>query len=623
MLVRYRMNSSCTLANMREDIDKIIQGTATFNGSGVPTNLSAGCDTTNSIAYGTYPSAKFAQVGTGGTASGTASSIAATVLTVGGTVTGTFAIGMEVTGTGVAPGTVIVALGTGTGGAGTYVVSVSQTVSSTTITGTTLTNTYSKIHSEYSDVTHYFRLTYNPTTTAVATNASISTTTLTVSGGSQTGRFYVGMVLTGTGVSANTTITAYGTGTGGNGTYTVSVSQTVAATTITGSMTFNTAGGSASSITGTTLTVGGTVTGIFTVGMTITGTGVTNGTTITALGTGTGGAGTYTVSASQTVASTGIVGYTSATLPQTGALTNITLAQSYTAGTDTLVNAREINKYQNLGAIRASFGGGTGTNPAVSNLMSVSNMGAVADNWGGILTGWTLGVGDVIAPHYSNLYNTGHDISNSELTGHSRVINSTSILSQTTGTAGLTGNYTVTTQNRTADTTWQVYRPVSANIMPNVYNVNSLAHGIDIIVSTKMIYISSPYSGTQIGIFDIGKNGVSRAFTNNMLMMGCDIEHDIFGGTVPYTYRYTTSTYGVLTGAGLQYSTPVKYYNSSKELVVIENPVFAYQQDNGNAISAVYGLLKMPENSYASHRTYVDASNVRRLTYNDFSLLTE
>ena len=63
-----------------------------------------------------------------------------------------------------------------------------------------------------------------------------------------------------------------------------------------------------SSISGTTLTVGGTVTGTFQVGQTISGTGVTAGTTITALGTGTGGAGTYTVSTSQTVSATAING---------------------------------------------------------------------------------------------------------------------------------------------------------------------------------------------------------------------------------------------------------------------------------------------------------------------------
>jgi hypothetical protein len=69
---------------------------------------------------------------------------------------------------------------------------------------------------------------------------------------------------------------------------------------------FNAATSTASSISTTTLTVGGTVTGTFAVGQVICGSGVTTGTRITALGTGTGGAGTYTVSASQTVSSTAI-----------------------------------------------------------------------------------------------------------------------------------------------------------------------------------------------------------------------------------------------------------------------------------------------------------------------------
>jgi hypothetical protein len=48
------------------------------------------------------------------------------------------------------------------------------------------------------------------------------------------GVIQVGMLLTGTGVTAGTTITALGTGTGGTGTYTVSAAQTVASTTIIG-----------------------------------------------------------------------------------------------------------------------------------------------------------------------------------------------------------------------------------------------------------------------------------------------------------------------------------------------------------------------------------------------------
>lgn len=66
-------------------------------------------------------------------------------------------------------------------------------------------------------------------------------------------------------------------------------------------------------IAGTTLTVTAVTRGVLGVGQTISGTGVTSGTTITALGTGTGGTGTYTVSASQAVASTAITGIAAVT----------------------------------------------------------------------------------------------------------------------------------------------------------------------------------------------------------------------------------------------------------------------------------------------------------------------
>lgn len=62
------------------------------------------------------------------------------------------------------------------------------------------------------------------------------------------------------------------------------------------------------SITGTTLTVTAVTSGALTPGQTLTGTGVTAGTTIMAFGTGYGGTGTYTVSTSQTVASTTLTG---------------------------------------------------------------------------------------------------------------------------------------------------------------------------------------------------------------------------------------------------------------------------------------------------------------------------
>ncbi len=68
--------------------------------------------------------------------------------------------------------------------------------------------------------------------TGAVVTGSISATTLTVTAVAS-GKLRVGDLITGSGVSANTFITALGTGTGGTGTYTVSVSQTAASTTIT------------------------------------------------------------------------------------------------------------------------------------------------------------------------------------------------------------------------------------------------------------------------------------------------------------------------------------------------------------------------------------------------------
>ena len=63
------------------------------------------------------------------------------LLTVGGTVVSGFAVGQTVTGTGVTTGTQITQLGTGTGGAGTYYVNLTQTVGSEAINTTTNTET--------------------------------------------------------------------------------------------------------------------------------------------------------------------------------------------------------------------------------------------------------------------------------------------------------------------------------------------------------------------------------------------------------------------------------------------------------------------------------------------------
>lgn len=158
---------------------------------------------------------------------------------------------------------------------------------------------------------------------------SISGTTLTVTAITN-GTIAAGQSLFGVGVTSETVITALGTGTGGIGTYTINLSQTVTSR----QMNSTTVGAIVTgSISGTTLTVSAVTSGTLYVGQTIQGTGVTALTIITALGTGTGGAGTYTVSTSQTVSSTTLYGLNFSQLPSSdGAFTggtNVDIVDNY------------------------------------------------------------------------------------------------------------------------------------------------------------------------------------------------------------------------------------------------------------------------------------------------------
>ena len=117
-------------------------------------------------------------------------SISGNTMTVTAIGSGTIGLGQYISGTNVTAGTKILSQLTGTtGSTGTYQVNTSQTVSSTTIT--TITS----------------------------------------------GVLYIGAVISGTGVTVGTTVTAFGTGTGGTGTYTVSASQLVGSATITSPVT--------------------------------------------------------------------------------------------------------------------------------------------------------------------------------------------------------------------------------------------------------------------------------------------------------------------------------------------------------------------------------------------------
>ena len=115
--------------------------------------------------------------------------------------------------------------------------------------------------------------------------AQIDGTVLTLSAGATV---FLGTVVGGASVLTGTTIIEFLTGTGGAGTYTVDQTQTVARET----MTFTTG----------LMTVSGVTSGVLKVGQQLAGSGVDPTTVIVGNGTGAGGAGTYYVTPSQTVA---------------------------------------------------------------------------------------------------------------------------------------------------------------------------------------------------------------------------------------------------------------------------------------------------------------------------------
>jgi hypothetical protein len=142
-------------------------------------------------------------------------SIAATaggdVMTVSAVSAGQLAVGQPVSGTGVKGGTMIAALGTGTGDTGTYIL---NTINLQTVSSEAMTSTNQPAPAFAASAA------YITTASGVDT---LHITTLT------SGEVLVGQQVFGTGVAANTVITAFGSGTGGTGTYTLNTSgQTVA-----------------------------------------------------------------------------------------------------------------------------------------------------------------------------------------------------------------------------------------------------------------------------------------------------------------------------------------------------------------------------------------------------------
>ena len=211
-------------------------------------------------------------------------SVSGTTLTVTQVKNGTIGIGQSLLGVGVTAETVITALGTGSGGVGTYTINLSQTESSEVL---------------------------NSVAVGATITGSISGAILTVT--AVTGTIYIGQTVQGAGVASGTVITALGQGTvlsesiatAGTG-YAVNDTVTVLGGvygTTPATYTVSSIGASGA-VTGLTRTNSGLYTSIPNNNASTSSNGSGTGLTLTlTFGTGAGGLGTYVVSSSQTIAS--------------------------------------------------------------------------------------------------------------------------------------------------------------------------------------------------------------------------------------------------------------------------------------------------------------------------------
>ena len=175
------------------------------------------------------------------------------------------------------------------------------------------------------------------------------------------------------------------------------------------------------------------------------------------------------------------------------------------------------------------------------------------------------------------------------------------------------------------DTLVNTYQKTGLAINPTINYDPNYPVGIDIILSNKAFVIQAVQSNQILGVFDLGHNGVTRAYSSSMLMAFQDMQNVINYGAntgvlIPYTYNFDTLSYSNNTSGHVNI-TPLKKFTATSNLAVFENPVYCTSTPNGSTINLMYSLYKIPTAAFSGIQLYQDSSSLYRLSMNDYSIL--
>jgi hypothetical protein len=164
----------------------------------------------------------------------------------------------------------------------------------------------------------------------------------------------------------------------------------------------------------------------------------------------------------------------------------------------------------------------------------------------------------------------------------------------------------------------------TVNVSPNTYiSASQYPSGINIVLTSKCVWISSLTSGKSFGIFDLGANGITSTYATNMRMAYVNTTLGTFN--IPYGYVLSggASGYTSLTGNLSGPTTPTLMSNISGSAIIVENPAFASAATQGFAAYGVGNLFKLGSNMMAMDSIYNTSGTRRIVAAADYAIVTE